>query len=47
VLDPEAVNAQAFADQGAMVAAHGGREAVLGGSDLGYTPAPGEEPQYG
>ena len=47
VLDPEAVNAQAFADQAAMVAAHGGREAVLGGSDLGYTPAPGEEPQYG
>ena len=31
----------------AMVAATGGRETLLSGSDLGYTPAPGESPQYG
>lgn len=47
VLDPEQVNDQAFADQAALIEAHGGREKLLSGSDLGYTPAPGEAPQYG
>jgi choline-sulfatase len=46
VVDPEAVNAQAFTDQAAMVEAHGGREAVLARGDFGYTPAPGETPQF-
>lgn len=46
VVDPERVNAQAFADQAALVEAHGGREAVLARGELGYTPAPGEAPQY-
>ena len=46
VLDPEAVNAQAFADQDAKVAAHGGVEEVLRRGNFGYTPAPGEEPQF-
>ena len=47
VVNPEAVNAQAFADQAELVERHGGREQVLSASDLGYTPAPGETPQYG
>ena len=41
ILDPEAVNARAFADQAARIAALGGREAALTAGDLGYTPAPG------
>ena len=40
ILDPEAVNARAFADQAARIAALGGREAALTAGDLGYTPAP-------
>ena len=41
-VDPDAVNAQAFADQAALIELNGGREAVLGRGDIGYTPAPGE-----
>lgn len=47
ILDPDQVSRQAFEDQRALVERHGGLQEVLGGSDLGYTPAPGETPQYG
>ncbi|MFT5510317.1 MAG: choline-sulfatase [Hyphomicrobiaceae bacterium] len=47
VVNPEKISEQAFADQAAMIERHGGRETLLGGSDLGYTPAPGEQPQFG
>jgi choline-sulfatase len=44
VCDPEAVNAQAFADQRRRIAEHGGSEAILRRGDYSYTPAPGERP---
>ncbi len=46
VVDPEDASARAFADQERLVESHGGREAVLERGEFGYTPAPGEEPQY-
>lgn len=46
ILDPEAVSAQAFADQRARIAAHGGVEAITRRGDFGYTPAPGERPAF-
>lgn len=46
ILDPEAVNARAFADQAELIERHGGREAVLNRGDFGYTPAPGETPRF-
>ncbi len=46
VVNPEQVNDQAFADQAEMVERNGGREAVLARGDFGYTPAPGEKPQF-
>lgn len=46
MLDPEAVSARAFADQAAMIAHHGGPEAILKCGDFGYTPAPGEKPNF-
>ena len=44
ICDPEAVSAEAFADQRHRIALHGGRDAVLKRGDYGYTPAPGEKP---
>lgn len=44
ICDPEAVSAQAFADQAALIAAHGGSEAIIARGDYSYTPAPGEKP---
>jgi choline-sulfatase len=44
ICDPDAVNAQAFEDQRRLIAAYGGREAVIGRGDYSYTPAPGEKP---
>jgi choline-sulfatase len=44
ICDPEAVSAQAFEDQRRRIAAHGGRDAIVGRGDYSYTPAPGEEP---
>lgn len=41
-LDPEQVSALAFADQAALIAAHGGEEPIRRRGDFGYTPAPGE-----
>lgn len=43
ILDPEAVNAQAFADQDKRIQEHGGAEAIIKRGDFGYTPAPGEK----
>jgi choline-sulfatase len=47
IVDPEAASAQAFADQEALIEREGGIEAVLARGDFGYTPAPGEKPQFG
>lgn len=44
ICDPEAVDARAFADQRRLIAAHGGRQAVIDRGDYSYTPAPGEAP---
>lgn len=44
VCDPEAVNAEAFADQRRRIAQHGGAEAIKRRGDYSYTPAPGETP---
>jgi choline-sulfatase len=40
MLDPEAVDAQAKADQAAMIARHGGEAAVRGRERMAYTPPP-------
>ena len=42
ICDPDAVNAQAFADQAALIARHGGREAALMLGAPGATPPPKE-----
>lgn len=44
ICDPDAVSAEAFADQRRRIALHGGRDAVMERGDYGYTPAPGEKP---
>jgi choline-sulfatase len=44
ICDPEAVSAEAFADQHRRIASYGGREAIMARGDYGYTPAPGEKP---
>ena len=41
IVDPEAVNQQALADQATYVEAHGGREAILGQAPIHGTPVPG------
>jgi len=46
IVDPEAVNARAFADQEAKIAKHGGREALIKRGDFGYSPAPGQKPVF-
>ncbi len=43
VVDPEAADAQARADQAARIAAFGGREAILSRGSFGYSPAPGTQ----
>jgi choline-sulfatase len=45
-LDPEKVSGLAFADQAALIAAHGGEDMVRKRGDFGYTPAPGERPSF-
>ena len=47
VVNPEVANRNAFSDQHDLVEQHGGREVVLAQGDFGYTPAPGEDPQFG
>ncbi|MBM3627705.1 MAG: sulfatase [Alphaproteobacteria bacterium] len=46
IVDPEAVNARAFADQEAKIARHGGVEALIRRGDFGYSPAPGQKPVF-
>jgi choline-sulfatase len=46
VVDPDAADALAKADQGARIAAFGGREAILARGSFGYSPAPGTKPVY-
>ncbi len=43
VVDPEAADAQARADQSARIAAFGGREAILSRGSFAYSPAPGTQ----
>jgi choline-sulfatase len=47
ILDPDAVNERAFADQERRIAQHGGEEALKRRGDFGYTPAPGQTPVFG
>ncbi len=44
ICDPDAVSAEAFADQRRRIAAHGGADAIKRRGDYSYTPAPGEKP---
>jgi len=46
IVDPEAVDARAFADQEAKIAKFGGVEALIKRGDFGYSPAPGEKPVF-
>ena len=46
ICDPDAVSAEAFADQRHRIVSHGGREAIMARGDYGYTPAPGEKPAF-
>jgi choline-sulfatase len=46
LIDPEAVNAQAFADQQAKIQSQGGVQALLKRGDFGYSPAPGQKPVF-
>ena len=46
IIDPQAVNAQAFADQKAKIERFGGVEALIKRGDFGYSPAPGQKPVF-
>jgi choline-sulfatase len=46
VLDPEAVDRLARADQQAQIERHGGRQAILNRGTFRYTPPPGTKPAY-
>lgn len=46
IVNPEAVNARAFADQRAKIERFGGVEALLKRGDFGYSPAPGHQPGF-
>ena len=46
LIDPEAVDEAAKADQAERLEAGGGVEAIIAQGSSGYTPAPGEAPQY-
>jgi choline-sulfatase len=46
VVDPDAADALAKADQRARIAAFGGREAIIARGSFGYSPAPGTKPVY-
>jgi choline-sulfatase len=47
IVDPEAVDRRARADQAARIAQFGGREAILARGSFGYSPIPGEKALYG
>jgi choline-sulfatase len=46
VVDPDAADALAKADQGAHIAAMGGREAIIARGSFGYSPTPGTKPVF-
>ena len=46
IVDPEAINAQAFTDQRAKIERFGGVEALVKRGDFGYSPAPGQKPAF-
>ena len=46
VVDPEAADGLAKADQRARIEAFGGRDAILARGSFGYSPAPGTKPVY-
>ena len=46
LIDPVAVDAKAKDDQLERIERGGGQEAIVAQGSLGYTPAPGEVPQY-
>ena len=46
IVDPEEVDRRAKADQAALVAKHGGRDAVLKRGSFGGTPAPGYKAEF-
>jgi choline-sulfatase len=46
VVDPEAADRQAFADQAARIDQLGGRDAVLARGSFGFSPVPGTKPVY-
>jgi choline-sulfatase len=46
VVDPDAADALAKADQRARIAAFGGREAILRRGSFGHSPTPGTKPVY-
>jgi choline-sulfatase len=46
LVDPDAADALAKADQAARIAAYGGREAILQLGSFGHSPVPGTQPVY-
>ena len=46
IADPEAVDCEAKASQDAIIAQHGGRDAIINQGGFGNTPAPGEKPVF-
>ena len=46
VVNPEAADAQARADQAVKIAELGGREAILAKGSFGFSPVPGTQPVY-
>ena len=46
IVDPEAVDRNAFADQRAKIERFGGVEALIRRGDFGYSPAPGQKPVF-
>ena len=46
ILDPEAVDRRAHAEQEARIAQFGGRQAILARGSFGYSPIPGDKPIY-
>ena len=46
ICDPEEVDRRAKADQAATIAKHGGKDVILARGDFGYSPAPGQKPDF-
>ncbi|MEE9195183.1 MAG: sulfatase, partial [Alphaproteobacteria bacterium] len=46
MVDPDAVDEQAYRDQVALVKMHGGRDAVLARGSIQGTPAPGDKAEF-